>query len=97
MSAPNLSISVQPVQSGKATYLPLAAPTANDKPTGKIVLRLDIKNIGTSAVTITGITFAFPGSQAGSITMQGVDPFFSGYYKDSGWASAFARADKNVQ
>ena len=84
MSAPNLSISVQPVQSGKATYLPLAAPSANDKPTGKIVLRLDLKNNGTSAVTITGITFAFPGSQAGPITMQGVEQFFSGYYKDSG-------------
>jgi hypothetical protein len=38
MSAPNLSISLQPVRNGKATYLPLGAPTSNDTPKGKIVL-----------------------------------------------------------
>jgi murein DD-endopeptidase MepM/ murein hydrolase activator NlpD len=84
MSAPNLSISVEPVQNGKATYLPLVAPTSNDTPKGKIVLRLDIKNNGTSPVTITGIAYGFPGSQVAPVMMQGVDQFFSAYYKDSG-------------
>ena len=86
MSKPNLSISVQPIQNSKATYLPLTGPTANDHPKGKIVLRLDIKNNGASSVTITGITYAFPGSQIAPIAMQGVDQFFSGYYKKSGGA-----------
>lgn len=84
MSAPNLSINVQPLQNGKATYLPLAPPTANDKPKGKIVLRLDITNNEASPVTITGITYAFPGSPVAAIAMQGVEQFFSGYYASAG-------------
>lgn len=86
MSAPNLTITVQPLQNGKATYLPLAAATLSGKLTGKIVLRLDIKNNGDNPVTITGITFAFPGSQIAPSVMQAVDSFFSGYYSKSGGA-----------
>src|ERR1044071_7699173 len=87
MSIPKLNISVQPFQNGKATYLPLGAPTAGGQAKGKIVLRLDITNNDTNPVTITGITFAFPGSQVAAIAMQGVEQFFSGYYKDSGGAT----------
>src|SRR5262245_869395 len=87
MSAPNVTINVQPVESGNATYLPLVAPTANDKPKGKIVLRLDITNKGTSPVVINDIAYAFPGSQIANVEMQGVDQFFSGYYKESGGAT----------
>jgi hypothetical protein len=94
MSAPNLSISVEPVQNGKATYLPLVAPTSNDTPKGKIVLRLDIKNNGTSPVTITGIAYGFPGSQVAPVMMQGVDQFFSAYYKDSGGPVLFPGQSK---
>jgi hypothetical protein len=87
MSIPKLNISVQPFQNGKATYLPLGAPTASGQAKGKIVLRLDITNNDTNPVTITGITFAFPGSQVAAIPMQGVEQFFSGYYKESGGAT----------
>jgi len=87
MSTPNLSISVEPNQGGKATYLPLVAPTLGEVPKGKIVLQITITNPGPSAITITGISYAFPGSSTAAIDMQGVDAYFTTYYKDSGGAT----------
>ena len=60
MSKPNLSISVQPIQNSKATYLPLTGPTANDHPKVRSC-SADIKNNGASSVTITGIHTPFLG------------------------------------
>lgn len=94
MPAPNLSISVEPVQSGKATYLPLAGTTSKDKPQAMIVLRLVIKNKGTSSVKITGIAYGFPNSAVATIDMQGVSQFFEGYYDESGGATLAPGATK---
>lgn len=87
MTAPNLSISVEPVENGKVTFLPLVPPTAGNTPQVKIVLRLIIKNNSTTNITITGIAYEFPNSSVPAAVMQGVDSFFSGYYKDSGGAT----------
>ena len=62
MSAPNIDITVEPFDSGKAEYLPLAATTATGKTGVKLVLRLRLENKGASAVKVKGIRFSFPGS-----------------------------------
>jgi hypothetical protein len=41
MAAPNLSITVEPVESGNVVYLPLAAGTANNKPNAQLSLNLE--------------------------------------------------------
>lgn len=87
MSVPELKISVEPVESGKAVYLPIAAMTADQKPLVKIVLRLDIKNEESSKVHVSAIQFSFPGSQVPAITMQGVNLVL----KDNGDISAGAK------
>ena len=73
MSAPNIDIQVEPTESGKAVYLPLAAMTAGGTTMVKIVLRLRLENKGGSAVKVNGITFSFPGSSYAAKTMQGVN------------------------
>lgn len=87
MSIPSINIAVQPMQNGKATYAPLAATTSNGKAQGKIVLRLDITNSGSKTLTISGISFAFPGSQVATLAMQGVKQFFTAYYPMNGEAT----------
>lgn len=87
ITAPKLSIHVEPNQNGKATYLPLVAAKSGQTRQGKIVLRLDITNNEAKAITITGITFAFPGSTVAAVKMKGVASFFSGYYSTSGGAT----------
>jgi len=72
MSTPNLTIAVEPVESGKAVYLPLAARAADQDPQVKIVLRLRITNNEASQVVVSGIQFSFPGSQVAPVDMQGV-------------------------
>ena len=72
MSAPNLSIVVEPVAGGKAYYLPIAAKSANDKQLSKIVLRLRLTNNSASTLTLSGIVFSFPDSSHPAKTMQGV-------------------------
>jgi hypothetical protein len=72
MSAPNLTVSVEPSESGKALYLPLAAPTAGATSQVKVVLCLTIANHESESVHFKGITYSFPGSSAPSTTMQNV-------------------------
>jgi len=72
MSAPNLSVSVEPVESGNAVYLPLAAEAADKTPQIKIVLRLRITNGESKNVDVSGIQYTFPGSPAPPVMMQGV-------------------------
>jgi hypothetical protein len=61
MAAPDITIAVEPVEAGKAVYLPLAAKAANQDPQFKIVLRLRITNNYTDQVVIvTAIQFSFP-------------------------------------
>lgn len=73
MGSPTLTITVEPVEGGKASYLPLAARTAGGGTTSKIVLRLELKNTGTTVVKVSGIKFSFPGSSHGAVTMKGVN------------------------
>src|SRR5574341_1827734 len=73
MTRPNLSLKVEPIVSGKVTYLPLAAATTDDQSTVKIVLRLDItNNYSDRNVEVTGIKFSFPSS---SVEMKKVNHY----------------------
>lgn len=72
MSAPNLSITVEPREGGKVLYLPLAPMSANAKARAKVVVRLQLRNNSTSTLTLEGIAFAFPGSGLPAVTMQEV-------------------------
>jgi hypothetical protein len=72
MSAPNVTISVEPSEGGKAEYLPLAATASDQKSGVKVALCLTIKNNESKQVHVGGITFSFPGSSAPSKTMKGV-------------------------
>lgn len=70
---PPLAIGVEPIEGPDAVYLPLAPGTQNDAESAKLILRLLLTNTGTSDLTITGISFAFPGSGIPTKVMQGVD------------------------
>src|SRR5262245_62033461 len=73
MSTPNIDIQVEPTESGKAVYLPLAATTAAGATMVKIVLRLRLENKSSSALKVNGIKFSFPGSSYPAWNMQGVN------------------------
>lgn len=73
MSHPNIDIQVEPLEGGKAQYLPLAATTANGPTMVKIVLRLRLENKGGSTVKVNAIRFSFPGSSQPATDMQGVN------------------------
>ncbi|HKI02211.1 MAG TPA: hypothetical protein VKK31_09535 [Thermoanaerobaculia bacterium] len=73
MDAPEISIDVQPIESGKAFYLPIAAKAAGEPEMVKIVLRLVItNNYRDRVVKLSSIKFSFPGSLVPTTTMQGV-------------------------
>jgi hypothetical protein len=72
MSNPNLTIAVEPVENGKAVYLPIAPADASKGAWVKIVLRLRITNNENEQVVVSGIQFSFPDSQVAPVTMQGV-------------------------
>jgi len=67
MSAPNLSIDVEPVVGTNAVYLPLAAATPGATPEFKLVLALRIENQESAPVTVTNIRYAFPGSNVAAV------------------------------
>lgn len=73
MSIPNIDIQVEPAESGKAVYLPLAATTGAGSTMVKVVLRLRLENKGGSAVKVNGITFSFPSSSYDAKIMDGVN------------------------
>jgi hypothetical protein len=74
MAVPNLTIAAEPIEAGKAVYLPLAAKAADQVPQVKIVLRLRITNNTQppQVVVVNAIQFSFPGSAAPSKDMQGI-------------------------
>ena len=74
MAVPNLTIAAEPIEAGKAVYLPLAAKAADQVPQVKIVLRLRITNDTEppQVVVVNAIQFSFPGSAAPSKNMQGI-------------------------
>jgi hypothetical protein len=71
MAAPNVNVEVQPTKGGKAYYLPIAAKSDGAPELVKIVLRLRITNNEPRPITLSDITFSFPGTGT-SIPMQGV-------------------------
>jgi hypothetical protein len=73
MPGPPLDIGVEPIEGPDAVYLPLAPPTSNDLESAKLILRLLLKNTGAGSLTITGISFSFPGSGVSTKVMKGVD------------------------
>lgn len=72
---PNLDIQVEPNESGKAGYLPLAPSTEGGTRLLKLVLRLQLKNKETSAVKVTAITFSFPGTSHAAVHMKDINSY----------------------
>ena len=62
MSAPNLTISVEPTERSSVVYLPLAPPKAGDAARAQLSLRLEITNNESAAVKLTAIALSFPGA-----------------------------------
>jgi hypothetical protein len=72
MAEPDLTIAVEPMEAGKAVYLPLAARAADQDPQIKCVLRLRITNNEPTQVVVNAIQFSFPGSATPAKDMQGI-------------------------
>lgn len=66
MSVPNITLTVEPFESGKVVFLPMTPRTATEKSRGRVILRLNITNQETSAVTLQSVTVSFPGSAVGA-------------------------------
>jgi len=76
MATPNIDITVEPSNGGKAEYLPLAAMTASGKTGVKVVLRLRLENKNKKKgdfIKVKAIRFSFPGSSQPGMDMQGVN------------------------
>jgi hypothetical protein len=70
---PPVTVTVEPIEGPDAVYLPLAPATSNDLEAAKLVLRLRLTNTAASDLTISQISFSFPGSGIPAKVMQGVD------------------------
>jgi Bacterial tandem repeat domain 1/Peptidase family M23 len=64
MAAPNLTISVEPMESGKVVYAPCAPKTSASAHNGICALKLAIKNHESSAVHLNQVQVSFVGSPA---------------------------------
>ena len=70
-AAPKASITLEPMENGKAVYLPLAPKFEGAKAQVKIVLACLIKNNEASNLALSNVTFSFPGSSVPAKNMQG--------------------------
>src|SRR4029079_10160057 len=61
MSAPNLTITAEPLESSKVVYGTLAAKSLNDSPNGQLSLVLTITNNEQASVHLNNVTVAFVG------------------------------------
>jgi hypothetical protein len=61
MSAPNVTITVEPTEAGAVVYLPLAPSTAQHDLTGALALKLWIRNNEASTVHVDTLTVSFTG------------------------------------
>lgn len=68
MSAPNISLAVEPFESGKVVFLPMAPKTTSEKARGRIMLRLGITNGEAGTITVQSVKVSFPGSAVGAET-----------------------------
>ena len=72
---PNLAIQVEPSESGKAVYLPLAPTSDVASRMLKLVLRLQLQNNESAAISVTGITFSFPGTTQAAVHMKDINSY----------------------
>jgi hypothetical protein len=72
MSIKDLEIKVQPIDGTHLFYLPIAAKAKGEPEYVKIVLRLKLKNAGSSDLTLKDIVFSYPNSDHGDSDMEGV-------------------------
>lgn len=100
MSKPNLGITVEPLAAGKAEYLPLAATEEGGETGLKVVLLLRIKNNGSKKVSITGITYSFPGSSQDDFEMDDVNSYSNLNNLAPGavvfWSNGMSHTDSSV-
>lgn len=74
MGAPNITITVEPVESGAVVYLPLAPKSAGSAANGQLSLKIWIKNNSASQVSATQLEVSFIGAPAvGPVTFPLVD------------------------
>ena len=95
MAKPNLTVTLEPLQGGVATYLPLGAATSDGQPQAEIVLRLHIINNESNRINITDISFSFPQSRT-PVIMKQIDTYnnmnlFGG--ADTYWSNGFVYLD----
>jgi hypothetical protein len=62
MSAPNLTVTVEPSAGNAILYLPLAPKSVNDAARGEVALEFTIRNNEAAAIQLTGLAISFPGS-----------------------------------
>jgi Bacterial tandem repeat domain 1/Peptidase family M23 len=70
-SAPKATITLEPMENGKAVYLPLAPEFEGAKAQIKLVLACLIKNNESTDLALSNVTFSFPGSSIPAKNMQG--------------------------
>jgi hypothetical protein len=66
MGAPNLTVSIEPMELGAVVYAPLAPKTSTSKANGILALKLAILNNEPSAVHVSELRVSFVGSPAAS-------------------------------
>jgi hypothetical protein len=94
MSAPNLAFSVEPWESGKVNYLPIAPEIAGRNSSIKLILALTITNKEAASVHVSGITFSFPGSANQPVVMQ-VSGFDIAAGQSQSWADGHFDGNTN--
>jgi murein DD-endopeptidase MepM/ murein hydrolase activator NlpD len=62
MSIPKLELAVEPFESGKVVFLPMAPRSVTEKLRGRVVLRLSITNRESKTITVQSVTISFPGT-----------------------------------
>ena len=62
MSAPKVTVTVEPMVSGSLVYLPMAPSTPTGPPRGRMLMELVLQNKSTVNVTAMFVSISFPGS-----------------------------------
>ena len=66
MTAPSVTVNIQPYANSKLVYLPMAPLTPSSKPKGRLMVELTLINNSGSTLTATAANFSFPtGTVAG--------------------------------
>jgi hypothetical protein len=68
--APNITYSAHPMVGGKIVYLPLAPVKQGGQAQVKIIVALRISNGESHPITLSGVTFSFPGSSHANVVMK---------------------------